>query len=470
MGISATKAVHNRIELLQRRDVSRYQRLIRIVASCAIFSSPLWLGALFFTSTGDSSIAISLICVLLFAIVGAIAVMHLTQNDIFLRQLMMASLPAHMAASSLFLWIGYVVYGGTADTFHYWTVGLYMAEKFQVVGWSVFQPPYWSTNLINNLCGLAVLVAGDALPAFFIAFCLIAFAGGYLFYRAFILSFPEGDRWLFGIIIMLSPSLLFWSSFVGKDAPIQLAIALACLGYARLVLKPSPTSLLLCATGLMGTLLIRAHVAAMLAIAMTFPYAVGKWKKGRNTRIARILLIPALLSGTYFLISQAKDFIDVQSDNSTGVVQQANDITKNSQIGGSSFNERTSFPVRVAESPFLPFRPFPWEMRSITAIPAAGESVCLMLLCWYRRREIWSTLRNWRDPFIGFLMSYTVIFIVTFGGAISNFGIILRQRIMMMPVLFMLICAQQKFAKQPDGSRLKRARWSERTIRIPREA
>ena len=57
------------------------------------------------------------------------------------------------------------------DAFHYWTVGLQLAEKFQIAGWTAFQPPYWSTNLINNICGIATLLIGDALPTLFIALC-----------------------------------------------------------------------------------------------------------------------------------------------------------------------------------------------------------------------------------------------------------------------------------------------------------
>jgi hypothetical protein len=71
-----------------------------------------------------------------------------------------------------------------------------------------------------------------------------------------------------------------------------------------------------------------------------------------------------------------------------------------------------------------------------------------MALCWLRRREIWSTLRHWRDPFVGFLLMYSVVFLITFGGAISNFGILLRQRIMVTPIALMLICATSKPGSQ----------------------
>lgn len=438
--------------------------VIKLVAAVSIATSPFWLAALFFTSPQDYSFTSSLICVPLLAITGAVAIAHFTQKDLYLRRLLLTGLLAHMAASSVFLWIGFYVYGGTVDAFHYWTVGLQLAKEFQVVGWSVFHAPYWSTNLIDNICGIAALLIGDALPTLFIAFALASLTGGYLFYRAFTSAFPNGDRWLFGLLVVLMPSMLLWSSFVGKDSPIQYFIALACFGFAKLTQRPSPKSVFLCAAGLAGALLIRAHVAAMLAIAMTFPYAVGRSRTGRTHRVARIILVPVLLAGTYFLVSQAQSFLysNLNNDDSNSVFQEANNVTRNSQIGGSAFNEGTPLRVRIAESPFLLFRPFPWEMNSTIAIPAEAESVGLMLLCWFRRREIWSTLKHWRDPYVGFLLVYSIVFLITFGGAISNFGILLRQRIMVTPVALMLICAKQKpsaeDAETESGKNARRAR------------
>ncbi|MGC1298136.1 MAG: hypothetical protein WA869_24165 [Alloacidobacterium sp.] len=446
MGIPAARAIHDPLNAVLVRNFARYSLIVKLVTAASIVTCPLWLGALFLTSPQDYSYASSLIFVPLLAIVGAVMVAHLSQRDPYLRRLLMAGLVAHMAASGVFLWVGFFVYGAAVDAFHYWTVGLQIAEEFQIIGWHAFHGPYWSTNLINSICGIATLLIGDALPTLFVAFALVSLAGGYVFYRTFTIAFPDGDRWLFGLLVVLLPSLLFWSSFVGKDALIQYSIALTCFGFARLTLRPGPTSVLLCAAGLAGALLIRAHVAAMLAIAMTFPYAVGRSRAGGASKGARILLIPVLLGGTYFLISQAQSFLyaDTNSDNSSSVFQEANTVTKNSQIGGSSFNEGTSLPVRIAESPFLMFRPFPWEIHNVMAIASAAESVGFMILCWGRRREIWLTLRHWRDPYVGFLLMYSGLFLITFGGAISNFGILMRQRIMVTPVVLMLVCARQK--------------------------
>lgn len=457
MSTPASRTICYRYPSIGLRDIDRCALAIKLVAFVSIVTCPLWLWALFCTSPRDYSYTSSLICVPLLAIVGALAILHFTPTDSYLRRLMMTGLVAHMAASSLFLWVGMVIYGGAEDAFHYWTVGLAMADRFQFYGWSVFQPPYWSTNLINNICGVAALLIGDALPTLFIAFAFVPLAGGYLYYRAFTAAFPDGDRWLFGCLAVLSPSLLFWSSFIGKDSLIQCFIALVCFGFARVAQHYSFRGALLLAAGLAGVLLMRAHVAAILAIAMTFPYVVGRSRAGNTRKATRMILVPVLLSATYFLISQARIFLysNTSSNETVSVFQEANVVTRNTQIGGSAFNQGTSLPVRIAESPFLMFRPFPWEIHNALALASAVEALGWMILCWVRRREIWSTLRHWRDPYVGFLLAYAIVFSITFGATISNFGLVARQRIMMMPLVFMLTCAQPKLLTRGSAKRLR---------------
>src|SRR5271170_5979270 len=152
LGIPATRVIYDRVQAIVPRNVTRYALVVRLVAAVSIFTSPFWLAVLFFTSPQDYSAASSLVCVPILALAGVVAVAHFTQSDPYLRRLLMAGLVAHMAASSLFLWVGFFVYGGTVDAFHYWTVGLQLAEEFQIVGWAAFHGSFLSTNMINNLC------------------------------------------------------------------------------------------------------------------------------------------------------------------------------------------------------------------------------------------------------------------------------------------------------------------------------
>jgi hypothetical protein len=453
MSTVASRTVGYHYPSVQLRYIDRCELVIKLVAIISIVTCPFWLWELLSASSSTSSI----IGIPLLAIIAAAAILHFTQADSYLRCLMMTGVVARMAASGLFLWVGLEIYGGAVDAFHYWTVGLGKADQFDLYGWSVFQPPYWSSDLINNICGAAALLVGDAMPTLFITFSFVPLAGGYLYYRAFRTAFPDGDRWLFGLLVVLSPSLLFWSSFIGKDSLIQYFIALTCFGFAELTQVHIFRGAMLSAAGLAGTLLVRPHVAAMLAIAMTFPYVVGRSRAGNTRKVTKIILIPVLLGATYFLVTQARIFLysKTSSNETASAFQEANIVTSKSQIGGSAFNQGKSFSVRIAESPFMMFRPFPWEIHNSLALASAAESFCLILFCLARRREIWSTLQHWRDPYVGFLLMYSIIFSIAFGASISNFGILARQRIMMMPLVFMVICAQPKLLRGGSIKSLK---------------
>ena len=453
MDIPTVRAMHDRVPV-DPHYLTRCVLVIKLVAVASVVTSPFWLSALFF-SIDPEFFTSSLIGIPLLIVVTTIVALHFTQRDPYLRRLLLIGLIARLVAATVFLWMALTIYGGAVDAFHYWGVGQELAYKFQSTGWSVFQPPYWSSNLICNICGIAIILIGDAMPLLSIIFALVPLAGGYLFYRAFTIAFPNGDRWLFGLLSVLSPSLLFWSSFIGKDSPIQCFIALTCLGFAQITQRPRLGSVLLCAVGLAGTLLMRPHVAATLAIAMMIPYAVGRSRTGG--RAARILLLPLLAVATYFLVSQARVFLfsTTNSQSSISAFQEAETVARSSQLGGSAFNRGTSLPIRIAGFPFLMFRPFPWEIHNVISLISTVESLGLIALCWVRRREIWSTLRHWRDPFVGFLVVYFLVFSVTFSAAISNFGILARQRIMMTPLVFMLICVKQKLPVLSVSQRLK---------------
>ena len=55
----------------------------------------------------------------------------------------------------------------------------------------------------------------------------MAFAGCWLFYRAFQIAVPDGDHYRYAKLIFLWPSLLYWPSSIGKDSWMLLTIAIA---------------------------------------------------------------------------------------------------------------------------------------------------------------------------------------------------------------------------------------------------
>jgi hypothetical protein len=448
-------------EIVARR---RYRLFARMVALGCILLSPFWLWSLFFSVIPGTHLP-SLIFVPLMVIGCVVAFMPLWQGKPYLKQLLGTGILARLAAASLYIWIGVFVYDTSVDAFHYWSVGMARAEDFSVVGWRAFQPPFSSTNLINNMCGLIMLAAGNTLPGLFVLFALAALWGGYLFYRAFSIAFPEGDHELYAVLAILLPSNLFWSSAIGKDALAQLLIGLTAYGFAKMNARLEPRALLTCALGIAGVLAVRPHIAAMLAVAVTMPFALGKTRGGWMYRAAKVIFVPLLIFMSLWLVSQASEFVGLETTNSQSGIDTFNHLTQSTQIGGSAFNSGQSLPVRVAESPFLMFRPFPWEVNNMMAASASLEALVLLWFAWKRRRGLMAALLQWRQPFITFILTYSLVFSVAFAAATSNFGILVRERIMMAPLLLMLFCANLERA----GAKASPSRpgWMLSSVRLP---
>jgi len=367
--------------------------------------------------------------------------MPLWRGDAYLKQLLSAGILARLAAVSLYIWIGVFVYDTSVDAFHYWSVGMQRASDFSVLGWSAFQPPFWSTNLINNVCGFIMLAIGNSLPGLFVVFALAALWGGYFFYRAFCTAYPTGETALYGVLALLLPSNLFWSSAIGKDALVQLFIGLTAFGFAKICQKLDLGSILTCAIGVGGVLVVRPHIAAMLLVAVTLPFAVGKASGGWKNLVAKIVVVPLLIGVSLLVISQAGEFVGVEADDTQSSIETLNRLTKSTQVGGSAFNSDQPLLVRIAEAPFLMFRPFPWEVHNGMAAVASLEALGLLWFAWKRRGRLMAVFWNWREPFVAFILLYSLIFSVAFAAATSNFGILVRERIMMVPLLLMLFCS-----------------------------
>ncbi len=439
--MSAIATLARDIQPAENVSRRRYGLVIRLVSLGCLLSSPIWLWALFFSVVQDVY-APSLIFVPLIVLGCVSAFVPQWRGNPYLKQLLSAGILARLSAASLYIWIGAYIYDASVDSFHYWSVGLQRAADFSVAGWSAFQPPFWNTNLINNICGFITLAIGNTLPGLSVLFTLAALWGGYLFYRAFCIAFPTGDTALYGMLALLLPSNLFWSSAIGKDALAQLFIGLAAFGFAKVCRRLDTRSILTCAAGIAGVLAVRPHIAAMLAVAFTLPFALGKSRGGWKNLAAKVVIAPTLVVVTLLLISQASEFVGLETTDSQSSTETANRLTKSTQIGGSAFNEGQSLPVRVAEAPLLMFRPFPWEVSGAMAAVASVEALGLLWFAWKRRRRVVAAFRSWREPFVAFILVYSLIFSVAFAAATSNFGILVRERIMMVPLLLMLFCAR----------------------------
>ena len=94
------------------------------------------------------------------------------------------------------------------------------------------------------------------------------------------------------------------------------------------------------------------------------------------------------------------------------------------------------------------FRPFPFEAGNVVAALSALEGIFLIYLMvkeWARLRSLGRMMR--RSPYVAYCVGVVLMFIYAFS-ALSNFGILARQRVQVLPFFLVLLCLPRW---EPEG-------------------
>jgi hypothetical protein len=98
-------------------------------------------------------------------------------------------------------------------------------------------------------------------------------------------------------------------------------------------------------------------------------------------------------------------------------------------------------------------RPFPWEAPGSLQSLASLEGVALAAFIVLRRKSLAVSLRHLRTvPFLFYCWVVTILYALTFQ-AFANFGLLDRQRSLVLPALYVLLCLDVKKARAYDEER-----------------
>ena len=306
--------------------------------------------------------------------------------------------------------------------------------------------PVPGTGVLRYLAGLAHVLTDSNFFASFLIFAFLAFAGCWMFYRAFVTAVPDGDRRRYALLLFLWPSLLFWPSSMGKDSWMVFTGGIAVLGAARLFTRVRGGYVLL-AFGLGLGALVRPHVSLLLFAALAIGFLIGR----RDTRripgqfslagITKVIGIVILLVAGSLLAPATAKFLKVDSLNTDGVTTAITDTQAQTSGGNSSFhpanpNSPIGYPIAVVT---VLFRPLPGEVGGLSALASSLEGLALITIVATSWRRLWTALRRLRSsPFITMSAAYIAMFCYAFS-AIANFGILARERVQVLPILFILL-------------------------------
>ena len=386
---------------------------------------------------------------------GSVVMIGGRWQDLWPPLLLLAAVATRILGATVRYEILFEFYRGAGDSVQYFRDSLPIAESLRNFETSPLDKSFWliegkrwGTTFIISLSGLVLSLLGPSLRGEFVIFSLFAFGGLVALAVAFARVQYE-RRVVYAAWIWFFPSLWFWPSSVGKESILLLAIGLTTLGYVG---TSDGMRWHLLAMGLGLAFLIRPHVAAVLAMSVVAAEWLQSWNRVSPRRVLEAFAVGAL-SIVLFLGMTAQFGVQrPELDSMTDLLQWQRIQTMQ---GGSSIG---AVPLTLIGVPLafvnIWMRPFLWEAHNLTALFASIEIVAFWALVAWRRREVATALRHWRQHrllrfALPLLISYTLMIGMTFG----NLGLIARQRTLIFPFMLMFLVAVPSRPSSPVASR-----------------
>ncbi|HTW45535.1 MAG TPA: hypothetical protein VMD58_08315 [Acidobacteriaceae bacterium] len=318
-------------------------------------------------------------------------------------------------------------YGLDAYTYFWWGVWGQHASLLPVLG--------NGTETILRFSALLGYMTGSSYHAMKIVYSFIGLWGCFCFYRAACHYLSSRKPWLL-YLVGFTPTVLFWSSILGKDPVIFLGAGLYALGAAGWL----RTNRIGCALPAAWGILIAIFVREWYGVIMVAPLLFVVTPRLRHP-IQRVLSVTGGVAGMVYAFTLFhRQFL---SDGLSSVLPEVNATVGDLAYGGSgqAFHGFHSVGSMIL---FLPwgvftvlFRPLPWDIHNAFTVMAALEGSVLLMLAIFAARH-WS-LRRLRDPVVSWALAYVMCWAVLYGfGGFGNLGMAVRERLEVMPIIVLL--------------------------------
>jgi hypothetical protein len=303
------------------------------------------------------------------------------------------------------------------------------------------------TNAVVSITAGIFNVLGPSLPIAVIIFSIAGFWGQYLYYMTFRRIFPDANRLYAALGMFTWPSLFFWTAEVGKDALMIFFLGLASYSVSLSSQRKHLARVLL-ALASIGACLIRPHIGVLMGISLAASFSLIQ-REGQLLRPRkRVIRIAVLSCVACFLVYVCAQFL--QLSNIAETIYHLEVSMQTNQLDGSGFNPGSGFRLRILLSPLLIIRPFPWETNGVSALFASAEGMSLLtLIVFWRRELIYMIRRSSSNSCLTFMIWFVALNVILLGIGTSNFGLLVRERVMILPMLILALAASPSIKLQP---------------------
>ncbi|MEM7507113.1 MAG: hypothetical protein AAF415_10210 [Pseudomonadota bacterium] len=346
------------------------------------------------------------------------AAMFLAGRDPRLRAYYALLLLAHLAAAAAF-WV--ISLSGPADAVAYYRRSA-ISDDFGIGSQFII-------FLLHHLRDWTGASYFDA----FLFFQLPGLVGIILLHKAATRLVEEefGTHVLILALILFLPGLQFWTAAIGKDALAVCAYGMIALGLSR-----ERFDWRLLGAGVLLYFLTRPHVGFVVILAMALAFLPVF---GRSRISARYIAGGAFLL-VIALVPLVSTFVGLEQQGLSEVEAYVAQRQGYNQHGGSSFDlGAQAAPLRVLT--FL-YRPLFFDAPGALGVVVSVENLLLLGLSAFLLFHAGILLRLLRlSDVLRFHAFFGIIMTLVLSQTLSNLGLAIRQKMMVVPALFLILVA-----------------------------
>lgn len=300
--------------------------------------------------------------------------------------------------------------------------------------WHGFESAAGTENIVNLARLFRVVLPVDSYHASKVSFGMVGLVAVYLFYRAAVLFLGYEDRRLL-YILAFWPSLLFWSSLLGKEPIILLGVALYVYGAVGWHRFKRLRYLALITLGVALAMLVRLWMGPILLAPLAIFALIGV----RDVVLKAVFAV--FVAGIFWLaVDQFKNQFNIQTNEDAlntlnSWAQTEGGKGGSGQAVSADITDIVQFALFVPRAVFTAlFRPLPGEVPNAFGWLAGIEDLALLsvaALALVRMR--WKSLG---DPIVLWALGLVGVWALAYG-VISyvNLGTAHRYRLQILPIL-----------------------------------
>lgn len=228
-------------------------------------------------------------------------------------------------------------------------------------------------------------------------------------------------------VIILLPSVSFWSSGIGKDSLAFMSVGLALWAAINLQKR-----VLIMLFAILVMLLVRPHMAVIMILSLAFSMMLSS-VTGLLFRLSLILLS---VLAAIILIPFTVNYVGLSGVSDVSGVMDYIYNRQNYNLDGGAALDIASMSLSVQLFTYL-FRPLPFDAHSVFSLIASMENVILLVFSIFCLRGLFTT--KIIDPNHIFMWTYFLAGALILSMVTSNLGISVRQKWMLMPILIYLL-------------------------------